>query len=143
MPLALDRQESQSWCPEEQWLWGGLAHSAPIWHRNPLPYIRSIPILMAVSTKILGSGHCKETTIIEFLARRNSLNHLPGGYSAFSYTVAPTPATIKIILKALTEDGNKSLPQSLQQRTMTSQSSLGFLQHSLLNKILSLFCQQF
>lgn len=77
-PLALNRREAQGWYPEEQWLWGGLPHPTPVQHGNPLPYIRSVPILTGVSTKILGSAHSQETTAIKFLASLNSLNHLPG-----------------------------------------------------------------
>lgn len=115
MSLALNRQKDQGWCPREQGVWGGLPHPTPIWHKNSLPYIRSVPILTRVSTKILGSGRSQETTAITFLASLNLLNHLPGGYSTFSYFIAWTLAIIKIILKALTEDWTKSLPQCLQQ----------------------------
>lgn len=73
MSLPLNRQGAQGWCPEEQRLWGALLHPAPIWHGNPLPYIKSVPILTGVSTKILGSGHSQETTAIKFLASLNLL----------------------------------------------------------------------
>lgn len=115
MSLALNWPEAQGWCPEEQCLWGGLPHPASVWHGNPLPYLGSVPILTRVSTKILGSAHSQETTTIKSLASLNLLNHLPGGYSVFSYFVAQTLAIIKIIWKALTGDWTKSLPQSWQQ----------------------------